>query len=298
MNALRLRRSAGRLAALAASLALATGALVGMQLAGAAPAGAVTGIHKVPGMVSPNDSKPAKTAPPALCPVGERVIGGGGWVFPTAADADRVALTELQPVHPASGQDSYVVSAAEVTPNISSNWSVQAYAICASPVSGLNIVSSVSNPFSETDAFCPVGQSVLGSGARVNNAGNHTKLVSATPFLAGDRVRAAAADDGSAAVGQWTVTAYAVCAPTPAGYQVVFTPSATNQSEPEKVAVVSCPAGTRVHGAAAIIVPSGPGLALQVAYPFNALDKVEAFAVETQPSSGNWDVRAVAICAA
>jgi hypothetical protein len=44
-------------------------------------------------------------------------------------------------------------------------------------------------------------------------------------------------------------------------------PSATNQSEPEKVAFVSCPAGTRVHGSAAIIVPSGPGLALQVAYP-------------------------------
>jgi hypothetical protein len=297
MYAPTLRRSAGRLAALAASLAVTTGALVGLQMAGAAPAGAVTGIHKVTGTESPSNSQPAKTAPPALCPVGERVIGGGGWVFPASADADRVALTELRPVHPVSGQDSYVASAAEITPNISSSWSIQAFAICAGPVSGLNIVTSVSNPFAETDAFCPLGQSVLGSGARVNNAGNHTKLVSATPFLAGDRVRAAAADDGSASVGQWTVTAYAVCAPTPAGYQVVFAPSATNRSEPEKVAFVSCPAGTRVHGAAAIIVPSGPGLALQVAYPFNALDKVEAFAVETQPNTGNWDVRAVAICA-
>jgi hypothetical protein len=53
-----------------------------------------------------------------------------------------------------------------------------------------------------------------------------------------------------------------------------------------------------VHGAAAIIVPPGPGLTLQVAYPFNALDQVEAVAVETQPNSGNWDVRAIAICAA
>ncbi|HEV7655649.1 MAG TPA: hypothetical protein VGP36_13080 [Mycobacteriales bacterium] len=296
MNALRLRRSAGRLAALAASLAVMTGALVGLQLAGAAPAGAVTGIHKVTGTASPSNSLPAKTAS-ALCPVGERVIGGGGWAFPSTADADRVALTELRPVHPASGQDSYVVSAAEVTPNISSNWSVQAFAICAGPVSGLNIVSSVSNPFREVDAFCPAGQSVLGSGALVNNAGNHTRLVEATPFLAGDRVRAAAQDDGSAAVGQWTVTAYAVCAPTPAGYQVVFAPSATNQSEPEKVAFVSCPAGTRVHGAAALVASPAPGIALQVVYPFNALDKVEAFGVETQPNSFNWDVRAVAICA-
>jgi hypothetical protein len=292
-----LTRSAGRVAALAGALAMAAAALVAVQLAGAAPAGAVTGIHKVTGLVSTNDSQPSKTVH-VDCPVGERVIGGGGWVFPPAgADADKVGLTELRPVHPASGVDSYVVTAQEITPNIATNWSVQSFVICASPVSGLNIVSSVSNPFSEQDAFCPAGQKVLGSGGRVDNAANHVKLVEATPFLAGDRVRVAAFDTIPGSTAIWTVTAFAVCAPAPAGYQVVFAPSAATMSEPEKVAFVTCPAGTRVHGAAATTVGGTQGLALQVVYPFNALDKVEAFAVETIPNSTNWDVRAVAICA-
>jgi len=195
-----------------------------------------------------------------------------------------------------------VVTAQEITPNIT-NWSVQAYAICASPVSGMNIKSHTGSAFNESEVFCPVGQSVLGSGGRVDNPANHVKLLMVTPFEAGDRVRVAAAEDGFASTAVWTVTAFAVCAPTPAGYQVKFAKSTKTGSEPEKVAFVTCPAGTRVHGAAAATAllpgPAGglAGIALQVIYPFNALDQVEAFAVETTPNNSNWDVRAVAVCA-
>jgi hypothetical protein len=262
----------------------------------------VTGLQKITGPVSPFDSKPSKTALPALCPSGKRVIGGGGWVV-TANGANDVALTEVRPVHPASGQDSYVVTAQELTATATENWSVQAFAICASPVSGLTIQSSVSNSFAEGEVFCPSGQKVLGSGGRVNNPANHVALNEVTPFLEGDRVRVAATDTRPGAANVWTVTSYAVCAPAPAGYQVVFAPSAQHLSEPQKVAFVTCPAGTSVHGAAAVAVPgllgaSASPVVLQVIYPFNGLDKVEAFAVESIPTDGNWDVRAVAICAA
>jgi hypothetical protein len=294
-----MRRSVNRLAALAGALAAVTGALVTMQVVGASPAGAVPGLQKINGTTSASDSQPTKTVH-ADCPAGQRVLGGGGWIFIGGADADKVGLTELRPVHPASGVDQYVVTAEEVTPNITSNWSVQAFAICAAPVSGMSIVPNTGSAFNETDAFCPVGQVVLGSGGKVNNPAGHVKLITATPFQAGDRVRTAAASDTSGATNVWTVTSYAVCAPRPAGYQVVFQPSALRASEPEKLAAVVCPAGTRVHGAAAVTVLSGDGrgISLQLIYPFNALDRVQAFGVETQPNSSNWEVRAVAICAA
>lgn len=297
----RTRWSWRRLIALAGALTAAAGVLVVMQ---ASPAGAVPGLQKFQGAVSANDSTPVKTVH-ADCPAGLRVLGGGGWIFTSGPDADKVGLTELRPVHPQSGVDQYVVTGEEVTPNITSNWSVQAFVICASPISGLSIVANTGFAFDETDAFCPAGQVVLGSGGRVNNSAGHVKLVATTPFQAGDRVRTAAVSDDSGATNEWTVTSYAVCAPRPAGYQVVFARSNLRTSEPEKLAIVACPAGTSVHGAAAIALTlenSGladtRGLALQLIYPFNALDQVQAFAVETNPVSITWEVRVVAICAA
>jgi hypothetical protein len=195
-----------------------------------------------------------------------------------------------------------VVSAQELTPNVTMTWSVQAYAICANPVNGLTIVSNESSAFNEVDALCPSNQKVLGSGGRVNNPANHVALNFVSPFEAGGNVRVAASDLLTGGSSVWTVTASAVCVPTPPGYRVAFAPSSQNLSEPLKVAFVTCPAGTRVHGAAAGVVPernagSTQGLVLQVVYPFNALDQVEASAVETITNNTSWDVRAVAICA-
>jgi hypothetical protein len=296
------RQFAARLATVGAALVLATGTLVGTQVAGASSAQAVTGIQKITGKVSATDSQPSKTAPPALCPSGQRVIGGGGWVFTTATGANTVGLTELRPVHPASGQDSYVVSAQELTPNVTTTWSVQAYAICANPVSDLTIVSKESSAFNQVNVLCPSNHKVLGSGGQVNNPANHVALNFVSPFETGGNVWVAASDFVTGGSSVWTVTAFAVCAPAPPGYQVVFAPSSENLSEPVKVAFVTCPAGTRVHGAAAGVVPeriagSTQGLVLQVVYPFNALDRVEASAVETITNNTSWDVRAVAICA-
>ena len=202
--------------------------------------------------------------------------------------------------------DQYVVTAEESVPNITSNWSVQAYVTCSSPISGLSIVPNTGFSFSiAADAFCPIGQVVLGSGGKVNNPAGHVKLVGATPTQAGDRVTTAVVEDNSGATNVWSVTSYAVCAPRPAGYQVVFARSDLRASEPEKPALVACPTGTRVHGAATIALTletggtgtPGGAFALQMIYPFNALDRVQAFAVEIVPTSITWEVRAVAICA-
>jgi hypothetical protein len=287
-------------ALLAGAVLATTGALVGVQLVGVPAANAVTGLVKVNGQTSPIDSQPTKTAR-ANCPAGTRVIGGGGWVNPmTTADTAKVVLVELQPVHPATGPDFYVATGQEVTPNITSNWWVQAYAICASPVSGMHTVTQTSTVGAfAAHSLCPPGENPLGGGGRVNNPANHVALVMVTPFADGGRIVAEAMPDSPSYTGVFTVTSYAVCAPTPPGYEIAFKPSVGLPNDTTKVQFARCPAGKRVHSAAAAIradVPTGVGL--QVAYPSNALDEVEAVAVRTSPAPFDWNpVVAVAICA-
>jgi hypothetical protein len=291
-----------RVTSLVAAVAVTAGVTVAVQLTGMPAASAIAGLVKVNGPTSAIDSQPTKTDR-ADCPAGTRVIGGGGWVHAlAAADSAKVALVALQPVHPASGPDHYVAVGQEITPNITTNWWVQAYAICASPVSGLQIISKTSSSRAQAaDVFCPAGQQPLGGGGRVDNPTNRVALVGATPTeTAGNRKYSAyARADRLDYTGLWTVTVYAVCAPTPPGYEVVYAHSTGGPSDTNKVAFVSCPSGKRVHGAAGTVNVSAPtGIALQVVYPFNALDQVEAAAVETVPTEVDWKpVAAVAICA-
>jgi hypothetical protein len=293
--------------ALAGAAAMVVAANVGIQLAGAGPAAAVTGIEKVDSPVSPTDSQQTHTAR-AQCPAGKWVIGGGGWAFAVAAaDSAKVTLVELRPEHRTDGtRDSFVATGSETTAAMTGNWWVQAYAICASPsgLSGYDVVATsngvTSSPLKlEARAECDGGRRAIGGGARITNPGRDVALQVARASGTGDIFRASAHEDADGYSGNWTVNAYAVCVNQPAGYQVVMTESAESDSEPEKIAFARCPAGKRVHGAGAAITDTAPGgVSLQVVYPFNALDQVEAFAVENTPVSQDWDfIVGQAICA-
>jgi hypothetical protein len=281
-------------------LAAMAGAAVAVQVAGAAAAhAAVTGVQQVTGPLSAVDSQPSKTVK-ATCPAGKQVIGGGGWVNATVtADSTKVTLVEMQPVHPASGADFYEVTGQEVTPNITTNWWVQAFAMCADPVPGLHIVTFTSsvNAF-RADSFCAPGEVSIGGGGRVNNPANHVALSGVFP-LTTDRFSAAVLPDSAGFAGTWTVTSYAVCAPPPAGYEIAFKNSTGAGTDPTKVALVNCPAGKHVLSPAATTkVQAPPGVALQVVFPSPALDQVEGVAAATHPIAVDWQpVAAVAICA-
>jgi hypothetical protein len=286
------------LAGLAATVAVA-GTAVAVQVAGMAAAhAAVTGVHQVTGPLSPIDSQPSKTVK-ATCPVGEQVIGGGGWVMTTVtADATKVTLTELQPVHPPSGADFYEVTGQEGTPNIATNWWVQSFAMCATPVPGLHIVSFTGPATaSAAQAFCGSGEAALGGGGQINGAPNHVALSAEFPLF-GNRWQASSLPAANF-TGSWTVTAYAVCAPTPAGYQVVSANSSSGPTDPIKVALVNCPAGKHLLSpSAATKVEAPAGVALQVVFPSPSLDQVEAVAAATSPITIDWKPAvAVAVCA-
>lgn len=293
--------------ALAGAAAMVLAAQVGIQLAGAAPAAAVSGIEKVTSPLSPIDSQPTHTAR-AECPVGKWVTGGGGWAFSVAAaDSAKVTLVQLRPDHRTDGtRDSFVVTGSETTASMTGDWWVQAYAICASPsgLSGYGLVATHNSPTSspvkvEARAACATGKRALGGGARIVSPGRDVALQVARASATGDIFRATAHEDANGYSGNWTLDAYAVCVNQPAGYQVVTTASTQSDSEAEKIAFARCPAGKRVHGAGAAITDTAPGgVSLQVVYPSNALDEVEAFAVENTPVSQDWDfIVAQAICA-
>jgi hypothetical protein len=288
----------------AASLMIAMGTLTALQVVTAAPAGAATGLQKVSSAFVGPDSRDVKTAK-AVCPAGKRVVSGGGLAQASAVDQTKVQLTELLPVHPASGPDFFEVTANEVSPGITSNWTLLGFAMCADPISGLHIVSFSSfNRAQSVQVFCPQGEVVLGAGGRIDTPLGHVAMSGVYPYEQqfGPRVQVDVSTDTFGYTGDWIPTVYAVCAPAPAGYQIVFTNSTQPPSAPVKTAFVDCPSGKRSYGlgGATFFGLGQPGVGLQT---FNVLNSTNRTAASAGPAGPvivpDWGpVQPVAICAA
>jgi hypothetical protein len=282
---------------------VALGTLTALQLVAAAPAGAVTGLHKVSGgFIGPNPDN-FKTGK-ATCPVGERVISGGGLAQAGPGDQTKVQLTELQPVHPPTGQDFYQVSAQEVSPGIAGNWSLLTFAMCAPPINGMHIVTAPGFFRAlSLQAFCPVSEVVLGGGGRIDTPLGHVALSAVYPFEErfGPRFQMDVSTDVFGYSGPWTPTAYAVCAPRIPGYQIVFTNSTQPPNAPVKTQFIDCPPGTRAHGvgAATFFGVGQPGVGLHTVNVLNSINRTAASAGPAGPVIvPDWGpVQPVAICA-
>jgi hypothetical protein len=290
-----------RWARAATSAVAALGLAGGVQLVSAVPAEAAIGaIQVIAGPLSPTNSEPLKSAS-ANCPSGTQIISGGGWVFVNGrgADADSVVLSQLQPVHSTSGgQDSFVVLGQEMAPGTTSTWWVQAFAVCGQ-VPGLHVVAGHSalgsQPEQKADALCASSERVLGVGGRIVNPVGKVTLTKVAPQTA-TTAEVVADEDATGLTSNWQIEAYAVCAPAPAGYQVVAnTSSSTANSDPEQVAFVNCAPGTRALGTGAVELSPKPGTGLQVVFPGSPLEVV---AVESTPTSLLWGPTLVqGICA-
>lgn len=275
----------------------------------AATPAAVSGVQLVVIASGTNSSTPKTVS--AVCPLGKRVIGGGGRATEPLLDdvqtGTNPALTELRPLRFYDGvttRDAYSVTAAETPPGTTNNWYVTAYAVCADPLPGLNIVLKSTTPSSTsmqaTTASCGGGV-VLGTGASVNTSTGRVVLQVARPSAPGDIARAQAHEVAAGYTGNWSVTAYAVCVPTqPAGYQVMMGESNERLSESSKTAIVYCPAGKQLLSSGGAITNIAPGhVSLQSITPRTNFDRYTvAYAVENTPTSLNWDfIVATAVCA-
>lgn len=284
--------------------AVLAAAVVAGQVTSPAPAAAVSGLQVVRG-ISIIDSAATKSAT-AYCPAGKRVIGGGGGlVWDASSHTRQVVLTRMEPVHPAIGQDYFIVTGHETTVATSIDWWLDAYAVCADPLSGLHIVEhrSAATPsgLKQVESVCDTGEKVLGVGAAIDNSAGQVGLHVMRASIIGTFSYAIASEDADGYGGYWSLAAFVVCADPVDGYQIVQERSVEEDSENEKVAVATCPAGKKVHGGGGSIAfhpTSHVSLTRVLLFPNSDPTEVHAVTAETTATSAAWDfIVAQAICA-
>ena len=228
------------------------GVLVAAQVVviGSGTAAAVSGIQVV--VASSGYDSDASKGASARCPAGKNVLGGGGRVFDGEG---HVRLSGMNPT-----LDTYRVIATEVLGGYDSAWEVEAYAICGTPLPGLEYVSAQSYApsdanYAEAMAICPEGKRVVGVGGSVgwpDLIGNES-LQWIMPYDPTYVLVTVGRDTTLNSTLIMPVVANAVCAYPPAGYEIRFAvvPPAGSAPYTGRMLQVStqCPAGKTVLGA-------------------------------------------------
>lgn len=192
-------------------------AALAVQVAGIAPAEAVTlpsGTVNAVVEQSPFDARPVKTFS-AHCPAGQRVLGGGA----LTVGGIHAVITEMQPVHPVTGVDTFQVTAAADQFGIAGVWSFQVYAFCGVvPASvRLEIVPHTNPPTSafsdQASTRCPAGKQLMGTGGKIDNGQGQVDLgtVTNSQGIVASGSAAIATEDADGFAGSYTVTGYSVC---------------------------------------------------------------------------------------
>jgi hypothetical protein len=281
------------------AIAMAAAALA---LAVASPAQAVTVASN---SADSSHAAAAKKTAISYCPTGMRVIGGGGDIEyddPMHARRDLV-LTQMEPVHPLSGPDYYIVTGEEAGDKAHGDWWVRAIARCAMPVPGQHIViasTNLSSPVYGSQAAiptCPNGERVLGGGAWiVLPTAGHIGITEVQASATGGKWYAQANVDATGFSGDWNVTGFAVCAPPPDGYTIGS--GETPGDSWTEVSQAYCIYPRQILGSGGQVTPWAAGdVMLTAAEPWGGVRVVTATAVENTATSDTWSVRSQAICA-
>lgn len=196
------------------------------------------------------DSTRSKSAT-ATCPFGKRVLGAGAEIN---GGRGRVVMDHITP----DGTLRSVTAGATEDPAGTSNqWTVTAYAICAAPVPGLELIPATTGPSASNQnavATCPAGKRVVGAGGELIAANGRIVMSRITPDRALTRVTVVSLEDAAPTVVPWSVRAYAICAaPLARLTRIEVHSDLLNPSNPSS-ASATCPSGTRVVGAGGEIV--------------------------------------------
>jgi hypothetical protein len=178
----------------------------------------------------------------AACPAGTQRTGGGA----RASDGTARLAASIPEF------DSGALWSGAALGNGNPSTSVTAYAICASGMSGYEIVLAADLPpvgssMAAAAATCPGGKRVIGAGG--SNAGQPGYVVDGIwiqPDLSGVYVRTLRSPGATPDTAPYAL-AFAICIdPVPGQQRVVAaTPNSTSST---KSISVSCPSGTRLHG--------------------------------------------------
>jgi hypothetical protein len=281
----------GRRAGYRRSIPVLVVAIAVPALWGANAQAAIVGLERVTPVSPLNSSDKGITA---TCPAGKKLVGPGIDVTP----GDGHVLVD--DVRPSADLQSLFVRAREDETGTPSAWYVAAYAICADPPPGLVRASatSASNSSNKTVTVnCPSPKKLLGLSGEINSPNGQVLLEDITPVagLASGRVKAI--EDQTGNPGNWSLTAYAICANPIAGLVRASRTSPSNTSN-NKVVDTPCPVGKRVVSAAGDInTPNGQIVLDAVfSYPGNATAGFAAWEDDTG-NTANWSLTGYAICA-
>jgi hypothetical protein len=280
---------------LAAATVVLTAASAAVLLV-ASPASAVAG-RVIVSATSPETGSEGFKGANAVCPTGTKILGGGADIV---GGFHNVQLAGINPAPLGLPANSMWATANEGPFGYDGSWSITAWAVCGTGVSGHEIVQVHSTDVpgatsSSATAICPAGKKVIGAGGR--SAGKpHWVLdsIDVATNLSSVYVETMATEPD---IGGGVAVAYAICVNPVAGQQRVSATSAFDSND--KVLTVNCPAGTRVHGTGGgitgalgqayldALLPTGgaPGGTL-----INAREDGDGFA-------NNWRVSAYAVCA-
>jgi hypothetical protein len=152
------------------------------------------------------------------------------------------------------------------------------------------------------DVPCPGGTVVTGGGGYIVATAPSPKgkvgITGIRPQADGGGVQVIAREADVNFASNWIAAAVALCAPEPAGYEVVEQPSATDSSSTRSAVAECTNANGRVIGSGAFITGADRRVFLESAVPADDLTSVTATAHETQTGTANfWTLTAVAVCA-
>ncbi|WP_189857857.1 hypothetical protein [Streptomyces poonensis] len=148
-------------------------------------------------------------------------------------------------------------------------------------------------------ATCPAGKRVVGAGTHVHQGAGEVAVQALRPAadLRSVTVRAVEADSYA---GTWRLTAYAICAESLPGLQLVHK-SSTSSSADSKGVTASCPDRKKLVGTGADITAGNGAVVLNSLRPNGSLTssptRHTAHAFEADPYARNWRLTAYAICA-
>ena len=206
--------------------------------------------YQIVSATSPTNGSSPKSIT-ASCPPGRRVIGTGAEI---SGGDGRVALDELRP------RTDTVTATADNLGDFDQPWSVTAQAICATPLTGLEIVTAVSDlgsaPTRLAQANCPTGKRRLGSGFDISGGNGEVGPLQLLPVQVGILATAIEHRDFD---GDWTVRAFAICGGL--NLQTVEVRSLTDSTSP-KSAMAACRPGKQLVGTGFHLGGQVPGFAM------------------------------------
>ena len=178
-------------------------------------------------------------------------------------------------------------------------WSIRVWAVCGSLGTTVYTYAQTSayniDDYKTASVDCPNTMVVLGTGYRLEGARGDALVTALTP--ATDAVEVEAYEvDLAGNPGNWSVTAYAICAVDPGGRSLVSRTTSTN-SDFERFGDATCPAGKEAFGTGFEMNGFRGRLNLTDLYPTN-VGIGHSYANELVATTNDWSLTTHVVCAA